>query len=145
MSALARLLVVLAAAVFILASVVAVRRPAVAPPEVAQNQAATTALRSVEPIAPSVVAGLLARSPFARDRGAYQRVVAVVAPQAPPPDVRLIAIFSTGGEQRATIRINGVDHTVAVGDVTPVGVVTAIETEAVELSGKTVRRVGLFE
>jgi len=145
MSALARLLMVLAAAVFALASVTAVRRPAVAPPEVAQNQVEATALRSVDPIAPPAVAGLLARSPFARDRSAYQRVVAVAAPQAPPPDVRLVAIFSTGGEPRATLRIDGIDHTVTVGDVTPIGVVTAIETEAVELSGETVRRVGLFE
>jgi len=145
MSALARLFVVLAATGLTFAVVVAIGRPVATPLAAAPRQANVVAMRSVEPMVPSVAAGLLARSPFARDRGAYQRVSSVSAPQTPPPEVRLVAIFSTSGELRATLRIDGADHTVAVGDLTPVGVVTAIEPEAVEVSGETERRFGLFE
>lgn len=145
MSALARLFAVLAAVALTLASVVAVGRPVATPLAAAQRQADVIAMRSVEPMSPSVTVGLLARSPFARDRSVYQRVSQVSAPEMPLPDVRLVAIFSTAGELRATLRIDGVDYTVTVGDLTPAGVITAIEPEAVELSGETARRVGLFE
>jgi len=145
MSALARLFAALAAVVFALSAVVAARRSVVAPRVVTEGQAPAMALRSVDPVATPIIAGLQTRSPFAVGRGAYQRVIPAAAPQAPPPSVRLVAIFSIGGEPRATLRIDGVDHTVGVGDVTPAGTVTAIESEAVELAGETAQRVSLFE
>jgi len=58
MSALARLFAALAAVVFALSAVVAARRSVVAPRVVTEGQAPAMALRSVDPVATPIIAGL---------------------------------------------------------------------------------------
>lgn len=113
-------------------------------PEAEAAPAAAEA-RAVAPMDPAATAGLVARSPFAPDRSAYARAAPAAPPPPPPPTVRLVAIYAVGGEPRATLRIDGEDVSVGVGDETEIGTVAAIETEAVVIEGDETRRLGLFD
>jgi hypothetical protein len=104
---------------------------------------ASFALRAL-PVATHEAGGaLLDRSPFAPDRSAYRRAEAASEPSAPPPDVRVVAIFAAGGEPRATLVIDGMELTVGAGDATPLGEVVAISGGAVVLGDGL--RVSLFD
>lgn len=85
---------------------------------------------------------LLARSPFASDRSPYARSSLTEAPPPQPADVRLVAVFRAGAQPRATLRVDGVEITVGVGDATVLGSIVAIEADAIIVGD---RRMSLFE
>lgn len=84
---------------------------------------------------------ILERSPFAVDRAPFIRNA---GPPPPPMDIKLTGISTLGKEQRASLLINGQRLVVARGDMTPAGVVEAIEDSAVTLAGPPERRIEMF-
>jgi hypothetical protein len=85
---------------------------------------------------------ILARSPFAHDRAPFIRN----APPPPPPlELRLAGISRLGDTMRATLVVGTQSLSVAVGDTTPVGPITSVTADAVEIGGATPRRIELFK
>ena len=87
---------------------------------------------------------ILAMSPFARDRSAFDRTTAL-APPAPPVEVRLTGIFRVGKELRASLMISGRSVVVRTGDDTEGGKVARIEQDAVLLTGRAEQRLEMFK
>lgn len=95
------------------------------------------------PVAAASVAAagmILSKSPFDGDRGPFVRDQISVPTSV---DVRLTGIVGMAGARRATLVINGSAQTVITGDNTPLGTVTAIESNAVLFNDG--RRLVLFE
>jgi hypothetical protein len=90
------------------------------------------------------VRSILARSPFARDRAAFDREAAVMPPAA-PIDVRLTGVFRMGKAYQASLVIGGQSFLVKQGDETPAGRIQKIEASAVILDGSPERRIEMFK
>jgi type IV pilus biogenesis protein PilP len=145
MSASLRVPAVIAVAVLVAVSVRLIGAPPMLDAPESVEAEAQAALRSIPSPSPDAAPTLLSRSPFAADRSAYARATPEVAPPPPAAEIRLVAIFMRDGAPHATLLVDGEEVTVAVGDVTPVGVVARIANDAVELEGGATTRIGMFD
>lgn len=75
-------------------------------------------------------ASLIERSPFVRDRSAFDRD-ALAARETAPIDIRLTGIVRLGGQMSASLQIDGQPLVVRTGSETPVGKIANVETSAV--------------
>ncbi|MGD2134109.1 MAG: hypothetical protein PVI23_15055 [Maricaulaceae bacterium] len=146
MSASLRILIV---AAIVAALAAAFARPEVEPVLVAAQADPNAAVPAAASRALPAASGqarvqILARSPFASDRSAFERNRPAPAPER-VIDVRLVAVFAAGGEPRATLLIDGRETNVAVGDQTSLGPVTSISADAVTLGDPPARTVSLFD
>ena len=97
----------------------------------------------LENVAASAGSSLLARAPFAADRGAFTRTP-VVEPAETPRDVRLVGISSVDGRLRATLLIDGQQLVVTEGDPTPLGEVTELTITTIEFGREPPSVLRLF-
>lgn len=105
-----------------------------------EQHAAFAPLPSVNDKAASAI---LAMSPFAPDRSAFDRATAS-APPAPPVELKLTGIFKVGKELRASLIVGGQSIIVREGDETAAGKVGKISTNSVVLTGPSDRLVEMF-
>jgi len=87
---------------------------------------------------------LARRNPFDPEHRAY-RAPQPAPPPVAPPEISILGISLVSGERVALLVINGREIEVVQGDDTEAGVVSLIDTDAVEFLGETPRRVMLFE
>ncbi|MEY2759344.1 MAG: hypothetical protein RIR33_3122 [Pseudomonadota bacterium] len=101
------------------------------------------AFAPLPPVNDQAMPAILAMSPFAQDRSAFDRATAS-APPAPPVEVKLTGIFRVGRELRASLIVGGQSIVVREGDDTAAGKVGKITGDSVVLAGPSDRVFEMF-